>query len=158
MFQQFSQPQNHYVDPTVQQLQEQVWQLTQAQQHQHAMVEQQEQAQIHSTIESFASDPSNVFFEDVKPEMAALLKEGRAADMQEAYDMACWARPDIRPLLLQAQQKQEQEVKRSKVQKARSAAVSVAGSPSGSSARGNPENRTLTEELAANMRALQGRI
>jgi hypothetical protein len=151
------QMQGQFVDPTVQQLQNQVWQLTQAQQNQQNFAEQQEQAQIHSTIDSFASDPANIYFENVKPEMAALLKEGRAQDMQEAYDMACWARPDIRPLMLQSQNKRLSEQNREKVNKARNASVSITGSPVGSTKSIKSQDRTLSEEIAENLRAAQGR-
>lgn len=151
------QQQGHYIDPTVQQLQNQVWELTQAQQNQYQMAEQQEQAQIHSTIDSFASDPANIYFENVRPEMAALLKEGRAQDMQEAYDMACWARPDIRPLMLQSQNKRLAEQNREKVNKSRNAAVSITGSPVGSTKSVKSDDRTMREEIAENLRAVQGR-
>jgi len=151
------QQQGQFIDPTVQQLQNQVWQLTQAQQNQNQFAEQQEQAQIQSTIDSFSSNPANIYFNDVKPEMAALLKEGRAQDMQEAYEMACWARPDIRPLMLQSQQKQLANQNREKVNKARSASVSVTGSPVGSSKSVKTSDRSLSEEIAENLRAFQGR-
>lgn len=151
------QQQNHYVDPTVQQLQNQVWELTQAQQNQYEMVEQQEQTQIHSVINSFASDPKNIYFEDVKPRMATLLKDGHCESIEEAYTEACNGHPIIGPLIVQANNKQLVHQNREKVNKSRNAAVSVTGSPVGSSRSVKPQDRTLSEEIAENLRAAQGR-
>lgn len=124
-----AQPQVH---PQVAQMQQQLAQLQQERLWQQQAAQQQEKAQIDQTIEGFASDPKNVYFANVKAEMAALLRENRAKDLQEAYDMACWARPDIRPLLLQQQEQQRQADARARATRARAAGSSVSGSPSGS--------------------------
>jgi len=146
------------VDQTVHQLQNELQQLKQYIQSQQVNTEQQEQAQIHSTIDSFASKPENIYFHDVKPAMAALLKEGQAKDLQEAYDMACWARPDIRPLMLQSQQKQTAENVREKANKARNAAVSVTGSPVSSTGNSSQPASTLADELRNQFAAASGRV
>lgn len=140
------------VDPQVSQLQQQLQALQQDKLQREQSQQSQEQAQIHQTIDSFASDPKNVYFVNVKAEMAALLHSGQAKDLQGAYDMACWARPDIRPLMLQQNEQQKQAAARDKAQKARQAGVSISGSPNGSAGIVAPENRSLRDEIRANLR------
>jgi len=150
--------QNQFVDPTVQQLQQEIAQLKQFYQGQVSSVEQQEQAQIQNVIDSFASDPKNIYFENVRPDVAALLKEGRAKDLQEAYEMACWARPDIRPLLLQQQEKQRADEQREKANKARSASVSVSGSPVASGSGAPAQTDSLRDQIRQSLRAASGHV
>jgi hypothetical protein len=85
-------------------------------------------APIVSQIEAFQNDPANLYFENVRDDMAVLLNNGKASDLKEAYEMACWMRPDIRPLL-QTPQPSPASVNQDKAVKARAAAVSVTGSP-----------------------------
>lgn len=159
--QQQFQPQNGYgADPTVQQLQSQVQQLTQFINGQQQTVKQQEDAQTQSMIQSFASDPANLYFEDVKPHMAALLQNGQAATLQEAYEQACWARPDIRLLMLQSQEKQALAKKQEQANKARAAAGSVAGgTPLGGGTQALSPAQSVRDELQQQFAALKtGRI
>lgn len=123
--------------------------------------QQATQATIQSEIEAFAANPANPHFQEVKAHMAALLKEGLAADLQSAYDQACYARPDIRTTLL-AQTRAEEEQKRIAAQKAqvdaaKRKAVSITGGP-GVSAAAAPADRSLRDELLANMRAASGAV
>lgn len=141
------------VNPQVAQLEQRVAQLQQQLTQGSAQAQQAEEAQIAQTIERFASDPKNTFYADVKAEMAALLRAGRAKDLQEAYDMACWARPDIRPHLLQQQDQQRASDLKAKADKARLAGASIAGSPTGSAGAMAPQDRSLRDELRANLRA-----
>lgn len=119
------------------------------------------QAQIQSEIEAFAANPANQYFQEVKAHMAALLKEGLATDLQDAYDQACHARRDIRTTL-SAQQRASEEQKRIADQRAqadaaRRKAVSITGGP-GVAAAAAPADRSLREELLANMRAASGAV
>ena len=142
------------VNPQVAQMQQQLAQLQQERYLAQQAREQEEQAQIHQTIDSFASDPKNVYFANVKAEVAALLSNGNAKDLQEAYNMACWARPDIRTILLQQQEQQKRADAQAKANKARLAGSSVSGSPSGAgSAPGALDpNASLRETIRAAMR------
>jgi len=90
-----------------------------------AQVQTAQTAPIVSQIEAFQNDPANLYFENVRDDMAVLLNNGKAKDLKEAYEMACWMRPDIRPLL------QTPQIVRDPAQatRARAAAVSVTGSP-----------------------------
>ena len=81
--------------------------------------------------------------------------------MQEAYEKAVWARPDLREKLINEQTSgiRQQNAQQDRVNAARNAGVSVAGSPvTNSRPAGSTPNRTLREELAANLKASTGRI
>lgn len=69
--------------------------------------EQTEAASIQEQIRQFESDGKHEFFKQVAVEMGALLKAGRAKDMQDAYDKAIWSVPEVRAKL-QARQAEEQ--------------------------------------------------
>ena len=144
-------------DPQLAQVQQQLAQLQAERLAQRTQVEQQEQAQISQTIESFASDPKNVYFANVRAEMAALLDKGSAKDLQEAYDMACWARPDIRPLLLQHQEQQRVADAQARAAKARRAGSTLTGSPTGNAGHGAVENLSLRDQLTAAFREVTSR-
>lgn len=113
-------------------------------------------APLQAQIDAFAADPANVHYEAVKPVMAALLKSEQAQSLKDAYDMAVWARPDIRSSLT-AQQHAADQAKRvadakAKADAARRAGGSITGSPGlGASADPKAGNRTLREELEANL-------
>lgn len=157
VFNRLSGQQQQRVDPQVAHMQQQLSQLQQERTNFAQANEANEQAQINSTIDGFASNPKNVYFTNVKPEMAALLREGRAKDLQEAYEMACWARSDIRPLMLQQQDQQKTQAMRDKSQRARMAGVSISGSPTGSAGVIPSGERSLSDELRANLREVMGR-
>ena len=150
--------QSQQVDPQVAQLQQQLAQLQQRFSQGDQQAEQAQSAQINTTIEAFASDPKNTYFANVKPEMAAFLREGRAKDLQEAYDMACWARPDIRPLMQQQIDLQRQAEAQARTQKARRAGSTVTGSPSGSVAAASASSSgNLADDLRAVYRDVMSR-
>ena len=92
-----------------------------------SQVQTAQTAPIVSQIDAFQNDPANLYFENVRDDMAVLLHNGKASDLKEAYDMACWMRPDIRPFL-QTTQAPAAPVQ-DKAAQARRAAVSVTGSP-----------------------------
>lgn len=120
--------------------------------------QQQETAQLKAVIDAFSADPKNSHYERVKPVMAALLSSGQAKDMQDAYDKACYADPDIRSTLLAEKQKAD-EAKRiadikAKSVTARNASVSVKGSSSLNGAALPQVKRSLREELQHNLRAV----
>lgn len=118
-------------DPAVQQLQRELAELRQSTAQQQSAAQETEQAQLQAQIATFAKD--HLYFENVKGPVAALLRSGEAATLDEAYDMACWARPDIRPLLLKEQSDKAAAAQRAadsaKANEARQASGSVTGSP-----------------------------
>lgn len=120
--------------------------------------EQGQQQQVQSTyqaqIEAFAADPANLYFENVKPKMAALLQSGAATDLADAYQQAIWADPNIRPLLLQEQVKPKDQA-REHVAKAKAASVSVTGSPGASPPMAS--NGTIRDDIRLAIQQVSGR-
>ncbi|WAL81320.1 hypothetical protein OYT13_15825 [Pandoraea sp. XJJ-1] len=148
------------VDPEMQALRQELAQVkghlvsTEQQQHQHV------EGQAQAIIDAFAADPKNEFYEQVKPYMGQLLVGGLAKDMQEAYEMACHANPNVRSTIL-SRQTADAEAKRAAEAKAkadakRRAGGSISGSPASPVTTGttaNP-NLSLRDELRANFRAV----
>lgn len=59
------------------------------------------------------------YFENVRQDMQFLIEADRATTLEEAYEKACWANPEIRPLLQDQQIKKAEEQRRvAKAQKA----------------------------------------
>lgn len=130
-------------DPTVRRLQEQVQQLTQTLTQQQTAAQQHAQNNMRAEIEAVAKDPKNLYYENLKDKIAAIVSIGdHKGDprpikerVQEAYDQACWADPKVRDLILADRQRQQQaaaqEAARQKAAAARQASVSITGSPGG---------------------------
>ena len=148
------------VDPQVASLRQELAQLRghlqQGEQQQH----QQVQAHAQQLIEAFAADPKNEFYGQVAPMMGQLILSGQASDMQDAYDKACWAMPDVRSTIL-TRQTADAEAKRAAEAKARAdakrrAAGSISGSPGApvsTTTTAANQNLSLRDELRANLRA-----
>lgn len=120
-------PQN--IDPNTRYLMDQLNQLRQQQQMWQNQVQSQEQTRVQSELAQFATD-ERPHFDAVRSDMADLLETGKAEDLQEAYDMAVWMRPDIRQTLLDQQRAEVQRKAAEQAQalKAKAASVSVKGS------------------------------
>jgi hypothetical protein len=137
-------PPQEVANPQVQQLSQQVQQLT-------AHLNQQSVAAAQTIANEFGANPANKHFAAVRSQMGALLEKPdilgpEAASMSErdllkaAYDYACWTNPMIRPLMLAEQQ--QAAVPAAQVAQIQKAAVSVHGAPSaGPAARPNPKDR-----------------
>lgn len=95
--------------------------------------QQAKYAQIQADIAAVRNDPKNLYFDNVERHMAALITSGQATSIQDAYDKAVWADPQIRSLLMKAQQdeadKAAKEAASAKARAARHASGSVTGSP-----------------------------
>lgn len=98
------------IDPQVLELKQEINNLRNQQQSWLASQQEAENRTILEQINAFSQGKE--YFDQVKPEVAALLQAGRAKDLQEAYDMAIWARPDIRSRLLAKQQAEAEETRR----------------------------------------------
>lgn len=136
------------VNPEVQALRQELAQvkgyIASGEQQQH----QQVQVQAQQVIDAFAADAKNEFYEQVKPLMGQLLVSGQASTMQDAYDKACWAVPDVRSTILSRQQA-EAEAKRAAEAKAkadakRRAGGSISGSPGAPVTTGTTANPNLS--------------
>jgi hypothetical protein len=146
-----------YIQPVIQRLNQLEGTFTQREQAER----DRNQAEVNQEITAFAADPKHPHFNEVKVYMTALLKEGAAQSLQDAYDQACWARPDIRATL-QAQQRAEEEQKRRAEAKARAEKArnlsGITGGPGNTAGNSAPENRSLRDELNANWAAQSGGV
>jgi hypothetical protein len=120
--------QEQQVDPRVQDLiaQNRSLQYDQVQREQQRL--NQQRYELNSQIEKFSEGKE--YFNAVRDDMAVFLETGKAADLETAYDMAIWARPDLRSSLLEQQTKAAEERARAAMQqqRAKTASVSVRGS------------------------------
>ena len=73
-------------------------------------------SQIERTYNEFVSNPENIYLERVRDDMAQLLEVGAAKDWQDAYDKACWARPDVRELMLSQQRAFEDQARQKELE------------------------------------------
>jgi hypothetical protein len=127
-------------DPVLGQLQQEVatlrGYLTQQQRIQHDAT----MAEQHRIISDFAStkaaDGAAAYphFEQVRVTMGNLLQAGEAKSLKDAYDMAVWARPDLRERILADQRKAEDAKREAEARKAaedaKKRAVSIKSNPS----------------------------
>jgi hypothetical protein len=107
-----------------------------------------------ANIAAFASDQKNVYFENVRPQMARLLSTpGGPQTLKDAYEMACAMNPEISEALLSQRVADEiqkrTEAQQARVTQARRAGGSLNGAPSpGSFGTAAPKDN-LREELRA---------
>lgn len=115
-------------------------------------------------VDAFLSDPANAHADDVLDDMVALINAGRASSLQDAYDAACWMRPDIRRQLIsqtaQAPIHQQQAQRAAAADQARRASRSISGSsapgPTRDAARGQPTS--IRDSLRDAMRSARGQV
>lgn len=140
---------------TVQTLQERLDQQSQS-------ASEAQQNQLHATINEFANDPANLYFENVRQTMGTLIDTGQAKTLKDAYEMAIWASPEIRPLLISAQSAEQQaavqakakeEAAKAKAAQARASSGSVTGAPTPGASPPVAPRGSLREEIEASWAA-----
>jgi hypothetical protein len=141
------------VDPQVSQLQARLDQIERERQADVQYRKQAEEQEALGTIEAFASQPGHEHYERVRRDMGLMLQNGQAASLQDAYDRAVWADPELRSTMITAttqtdQAKREAEAA-ARTAAARRAGSSVSGSPGAASPAAAQNNRSLREELEA---------
>jgi hypothetical protein len=124
-------------------------------------------------VNEFATRPENLYWENVKFDVAQRLQANPNLTLADAYESAIWASPEIRPLLLQAQaqapapvtqqpdpgaaQRLAEAAARKKAEDARKAAGSVTGAPQGGAVAPAPGSTgNLRADLEAAWKASQG--
>lgn len=116
---------------------------------QQMMAAQQEQA-AQQEIESFAKNAE--FLNDVRNEMADIIDMGAARgvnySLQQAYEIACRAHPEISRVLAQREQSKTAQSLNQSTQRAKQAAVSVGGAPAMGSSDKTPDSIREALELA----------
>lgn len=151
------------IDPALQQLQGTVQTLQQQLQQRDQAEVSARQASAAAEIDAFRNDPKNIYFADVAPQIGKLLASEQASTLQEAYDMAIWASPTIRPLLMKAQtdqaQRDREAADRARAQAAQQRAGSVVGAPGAASAPGLTGSKgSLRADLEAARAQLGARV
>lgn len=125
---------DEYLEPEtreIRELRQKVAELERSTQQDKQYQEQQAQQQYQAQIQSFASEkaedgsPKRPHFEKVKNHMAALLGQGQAKDLQDAYDQAVRANPETWELLLEEREKEKEAKRKQEVQKAKKAGKNV---------------------------------
>lgn len=142
---QSNQPQNQ-LPPELQTMHQKIAQMENDRVQEKQLQKQQEEGKVMSEIQAFAADPKNTHFEQVRTHMGALFGSGQAKDMREAYDQACWANPQIRSILIAAQEQAQAEKRKSEIAQKKKAAVSVTGSPGLNANATNPKQSKSVED------------
>lgn len=75
-----------------------------------------EQATVAKTVEDFAKDKPH--FERVRKIMGSLMQAGEASDLDDAYQKAIYAHPEIRQLILEDQRKADEAKRKAEQEKA----------------------------------------
>lgn len=149
LLQQPNQPQLH---PDVAVLRQQVEQLKLERQNEALQRQQTEYAELSDEINTFAAEPGHEHFLAVKTLMGTLLESGHAANLQDAYDRAVYASPEIRSTLQQPARQQ------SNIAAKKRASGSVTGSPgSTESVRTQSQAKTLRDEIREAVHSAEGR-
>ena len=136
-----------------QQFEQQIAPLRQLQQQvamQQQMAMQQQEYAAQSEIEQFSANAE--FLNDVRMEMADIIDMGAQRgvnySLQQAYEIACRAHPEISRVLQQREQAQAAQRLNQTTQRAKQAAVSVGGAPALGSAEQKSNSLRGAIELA----------
>ena len=114
-------------DPKIEQLTNQVNQLTNILNGQQQDNQNSNQAQADRTIQEFRSDPKHKYFDEVNPLMQGILQSGQAKDLDEAYEMATMAHPKVRTSVLAAKTGKTEKARRQEATNKATKAKEAAG-------------------------------
>lgn len=147
-----------YVDPALAATQQRINQIENDLRQREAAQEQQRRSVIDAEVAAFKADPKNAYFEDVKNEMASLLKAGLAKDLSDAYEKATYTNSEVRAKLLDQSRKAEEE-KRLNEAKAAAAKAKQSSSTNVSSkaaTAGKASAASIDETMEAVYERMQG--
>lgn len=113
--------QQNPVDPRVQQLEARLGQLTQQITTTQQQAIQAEHSAIDGEIAAFAADPDHEHFGILQKDMAILLQNGMAKDLDSAYEMAMRQNPQTYQIWLAQQQQEWDAQRKAQVEKAKKA-------------------------------------
>lgn len=133
--------------------------LYQAAQSRQMQITQAAEGEARTELETFAADPANEFFQDLRHEMADIIelgeRRGRTISISDAYKQAAMLHPEVSKVMLARQQGASARQLTQNAQRARSAAVSVRGTaPVGNPA--GPEPSSIRESIEAAISAHSG--
>lgn len=148
------------VSPALQKIQ--AWEQGQLsrQEQERMQLEQNAVSQVQAFQSATNEDgsPKHLYFENVKGIMAAYFANGQAQDLEQAYDMACWAVPEVRAAL-QAEQQRSAETQRLEEAKRKAAQAKSSGfnvSGQGGIGIASAPKTSLRDELAEQLGAAMG--
>lgn len=152
-----SQTVQQLIAPHLQRIQQ--WEQNQATAQQREV--QQMEQDISSQIETFQSatnedgTPKHLYFENVRPLMSAYFANGQAKDLEQAYEMACWANPEVRAALQAEQQRSAEAQRLEEAKRKAGAARNASFNPSGQGGVGiaGATQSSLRDEIAAQLDA-----
>lgn len=111
-----------------------------------------------AALETFLEDGKKEFYSDVRLDMADIIERGGVATIEEAYERATWAHPEVRKVLLA---RQADEVSQSSSQRAvdsRRASGSIAGGPNGTLHGSGVDPKDLRATIADAFGTAGGRV
>ena len=151
------QPVPNQFDPRVNTLEQRLAQIEQERQTEIQQRQLQEQHSLQSQIDEFSSKAGHEHFDRVKVHMGVLLENDIAKDLEDAYQRAIYADPEIRSTLTPSGQRITEQ--NAKTARAKSAAVSVTGAPGSSRPlNGSGSIGSIEDDLRAAMREHTGRV
>ncbi|WP_047236939.1 hypothetical protein [Chromobacterium subtsugae] len=155
-----AQYQPQQVDPAFAAMQQRLQQLEQMQLQGVQQQHEAQQADMQRQIEAFQQGKPH--FEQVRGDMAVLLQSGMASSLDDAYERAVWARPDLRQNLISKHDADQREAAAQaasqRAQQAKAAGVSLSGAPGSATPAAANQNLSLRDELAQNLRAARGQV
>jgi hypothetical protein len=156
-------PQQAMHNPAVDALQQRLDRIEADRQAEIQQRQNQEQQSLQGQITDFATKPGHEHFETVRELMGVLLESGKANGLDDAYEMAVYANPDIRSTLVAAQSQQGQEKRvaeaKARTDAARRAGGSLTGGPGAMKAlNGSGADVPIEETIRAALREASGRI
>lgn len=150
-------------DPQIAQLERQ---LAEVQGQLQGFTRQHQNQELHSLqsqIDDFASKPGHEHFDRVRTHMGILIENGMSPDLEDAYQRAVYADPEIRSSLIASQSQAETDKRlaeaKAKADAARRAGGSVSGGPGASRPlNGSGAEVPLEETIRAAIRESSGRV
>lgn len=131
------------IPPEYQNLQNKYNDLAQKHNQLYNSIQQERKTQLGQTVEAFSSDPKNVYFEEVYPEMSSLIRGGVAKTLKEAYEKAIYLNPQVRQKEI-ARLETEQKALKEAEAKSKAANISKATSVN---LKGVAKDRTASRPL-----------
>lgn len=112
---------------------------------------------VTSELETFATDPKNEFFEDVKMDMADVLemaaKRNQKMTLQDAYSRAIMLNSEIADLVTERKLREKTDQRNDAAVKARKKAVSVRSTPSRELASGDADGAAKASTMRDDIQA-----
>lgn len=137
-------------------------QLAESRERQAQEARAKQEAEMQETaaeIDAFRSKPENQHFDAVKDLMASILRGGAAESLEQAYQIAVRAHPEVSKLIEQQNEaaRKAEEAKRAKADAARRKAGSVRSGP-GNTPEVTGSRGTVRDDLRAAFEEVRGRI